>query len=66
MKPEFSLWVEKIPWRSAWQLTPVFFAGESHGQKSLADYRPQGRKELDVTEATEHAHMHIKFLVIIL
>ena len=30
--------------------------GESHGQRSLAGYNPQGCKELDMTEATEHAH----------
>ena len=29
-------------------------AGESHGQRSLAGYSPQGCKELDMTEATEH------------
>ena len=28
-------WVEKIPWRRAWQPTPVFLQGESHGQRSL-------------------------------
>ena len=28
---------------------------ESHGQRSLAGYRPQGHTELDITEATEHA-----------
>ena len=25
----------KIPWRRAWQPTPVFLPGESHGQRSL-------------------------------
>jgi len=30
----------KIPWRRAWLPTPVFLPGESHGQRSLADYRP--------------------------
>ena len=25
----FDPWVEKIPWRRAWQPTPVFFPGES-------------------------------------
>ena len=30
--------LEKIPWRRAWQPTPVFLPGESHGQRSLADY----------------------------
>ena len=28
-------WVGKIPWRRAWQPSPVFLPGESHGQKSL-------------------------------
>ena len=28
----------KIPWRRAWQPTPVFLPGESHGQKSRAGY----------------------------
>ena len=31
----FDPWVGKIPWRRAWQSTPVFLAGESHGQRSL-------------------------------
>ena len=31
----FDSWVWKIPWRRAWQPTPVFLLGESHGQKSL-------------------------------
>ena len=33
-----------------WLPTPVFLPGESHGQKSLAGYRPKGCKELDTTE----------------
>ena len=49
-------WVGKIPWRRAWQPTPVFLHGESHGQRSLAGYSPSGCKESDTTEATEHAH----------
>ena len=48
----------KIPWRRAWQPTPVFLPGEFHGQRSLAGYSPQGHKELDTTEATEqHKYM---------
>ena len=38
----------------AWQRTPVFLPGESHGQRSLAGYSPYSHKELDMTEATEH------------
>ena len=46
--------VRKIPWRGAWQPTPVFLPGQSHGQRSLAGYGPQGHKELDMTEGTQH------------
>ena len=36
----FDPWVRKIPWRRAWQPTPVFLSGESHGQRSLAGSGP--------------------------
>ena len=36
----FDPWVRKIPWRRAWQHTAVFLPRESHGQRSLAGYRP--------------------------
>ena len=36
----FDSWVGKIPWRRAWQPTPVFLPDESHGQRSLAGYSP--------------------------
>ena len=36
----FDPWVGKIPSSRAWQPTPVFLTGESHGQKSLAGYSP--------------------------
>ena len=45
-------WVGKKPWRRAWQPTPVFLPGESHGQRSLEGYRPVGCQELDMTEVT--------------
>ena len=32
--------VGKIPWRMAWQPTPVFLPGESHGLRSMAGYSP--------------------------
>ena len=54
----FYPWIRKIPWRRKWHPTPVFFPGESHGQRSLAGYSPWslagyspwGRKESDMTE----------------
>ena len=41
----------EIPWRRKWQPTPVLLPGESHGQRSLAGYGPQGHMESDTTEA---------------
>ena len=44
IKDRFDPWVG-IPWRRAWQPTPVFLPGESCGQRSLAGYSPWGHKE---------------------
>ena len=33
-----------------WQLTPVFFPGKFHGQRSLVGYSLWGHKESDTTE----------------
>ena len=54
-------WVPSLgwedPWRKAWQPTPVFLPGESHGQRSLAGYSPWGLK--DMTEVTKNTHVLI-------
>ena len=36
------------------QPPPASLTGESHGQRSLVNYRPLGCSELDMTEVTEH------------
>ena len=52
-KHSFDPWFGKIPRRRrAWQHIPVFLPGESHGQRSLVGYSPQGHKESDTTEVT--------------
>ena len=51
----FDPWVGKIPWRRAWQPTIVFLHGESHGQRRLAGYSPQGYEEEDVIKHSPHA-----------
>ena len=51
-------WWGRSPGGQLWQPTLLFFSGESRGQRSLMGYSPLGRKELDMTEATEHAHMY--------
>ena len=33
-------------------IPPVFLLGESHGQRSLVGYCPQGHEESDTTKAT--------------
>ena len=48
----------KIPWRRAWQPTPIFLPGESSWTKE-----PGGAKAPEVTEESdmaEHTYMHTK------
>ena len=49
----FDPWVKKIPWRREWLSTPVFFPGESHGQRSLVGYSPWDRKRVGHDLATQ-------------
>ena len=51
---------QEDPWRRKWQPTPVFLLGESHGERSLADFSPWGHKKLDTTEwLNTHTQTHI-------
>ena len=52
----------RSPWRRAWQPTPVFLAGESHGRRSLAGYSPWGHKESDTTEQLTHTLKSLVYL----
>ena len=52
MRLRFDPQAGKIPWRTAWQPTPVFLSGESRGWRNLAGYSPWGHRELDATELT--------------
>ena len=51
MRRGFNPLVRKIPWRRARQPILVFLPGESHGQRRLVGYGPQGHKESDTAEA---------------
>ena len=51
----FDPWVRRIPWRRKWQPIPVFLPGEFHGQRSLADCSPWGRKRVGHDRSTEHS-----------
>ena len=46
-------WVRKIPWRSKWQPTPVFFLGNPMDRGAW--WATDLESELDMTEVTEHA-----------
>ena len=59
-RPGFDPWVGKIPWRREWQPTPVFFPGESHGQRNLAGYTVHGVAESDTTEQLTHTQAHTR------
>ena len=66
----FNPWIRKIPRRRAWQPSPLFLPGESHGQRSVVGYSPWCPKELNMTEVTEHTlatyiclHIHIHMYI---
>ena len=46
----FDPWVRKIPWSRKWHPTSVLLPGKSHGQRSLAGYRPWDCREPDAAE----------------
>ena len=48
--PGFSLWVGKIPWRRAWQPTPVFLPGESPWTEEPGGLQSWSHKESDMTQ----------------
>ena len=55
----FAPWVGKIACRRAWQPSPVFFPGKSHGQRSPVGYSPWGRRMgHDCTHTHTHTHTH--------
>ena len=57
----FSPWVGKIPWRKAWQPTPIFLPGYTHGQRRLADLVHRTAKSwTQLKLLSTHAHVLLK------
>ena len=50
----FHPWARKIPWKRAWQPTPLFLPREFHGQRRLVGYSPWGHNKSDTTEQLTH------------
>ena len=65
MQKTCNSWLEKTPWRRAWQSTLVFLPGESHGQRSLVGYSPWGRRvghnwsELSTPTLVQWSYFHL-------
>ena len=51
----FSPWVEKIPWRRAWQPTPVFLPGKSPWTKEPGKLQFMGLERVRHDYATKHS-----------
>ena len=54
-------WVGKIPWRRAWQPTPVFLPGDSPWTEEPGGggYSPWGRMESDTTELLSSSSIRV-------
>ena len=61
-RPEFDLWIGKIPWRREWKLILVFLPAESHGQRRLEGYSPCGHSQTCLND--EHFDFSIVSAVI--
>ena len=55
-RPGFNLWVGKIPWRRAWQPTPVFSPGESPWTEEPGRLPSTGSQRVRHNWATKHTH----------
>ena len=53
----------KVSWRRAWQPTPEFLTGKSHGQRILAGCRPWDLEESDTTERQACTHIIYMFII---
>ena len=43
--PGFDIWDGKIPWRKAWQPTPVFLPKKSHGKEEPGGLQSKGSQK---------------------
>ena len=51
----FDPWVGKIPWRRAWQLTPVFLPGESPWREEPSRLQTKGLQRVIYNWVTKHS-----------
>ena len=53
----FDPWVGKLPWRRAWQLTPVFLPGESPWTEEPGGLQSMGSQRVGHDWASKHVHI---------
>lgn len=58
----FDLCIRKIPWSTKWHRTPVFLAAKSHGQRSVAGYRPGATGSQTGLSGQARKNMYIQML----
>ena len=56
-EPGFNPWVGKIPWRRAWQPTPVFLFGKPLWTEEPGRLLSMELQRVVNTQATEHTHI---------
>ena len=56
----FNPWVGKIPWRRAWQPTPVFLPAESPWTEKPGGLQPMGFQSVKHNWVFTHTHTHIQ------
>ena len=56
-RSEFDPWIRNIPWRRAWQPTPVFLPGKFQGHRSLAGYSSWGQRVRQTEQLSTHTRM---------
>ena len=58
-RPGFDPWVETIPWRRAWQPTPVFLPGVSLRTEKPGGLQSMGLKRVGHNRSTENSIAHV-------
>ena len=57
LETRFNPWVEKIPWRPAWQPTQVFSLGKFPWTEEPGGLWSMGSQRVDTTAAADHANL---------
>ena len=62
-RPGFDPWVGKIPWRRAWQPTPVFLPGESPWTEEPGGLQSMGSQRVRNDWVTKHSTAHCQDII---